>query len=111
MDYAEQILAEELCKDPSRKRSTGKRSRKNNHLLDCECLAAACADSEWLPSLKMLASYLKEKNSPPAQAKAKRRRHKWWELKPEGKMKEKIFTLKAAAELLGCSVRSNIPPD
>jgi len=32
-------------------------------MIDCECIAAACADSEWLPSLKMLAVYLRQQKS------------------------------------------------
>lgn len=60
LDYAEQILAEELCRD-RRGKVYWKKLRKNNHLLDCECLAAACADSEWLPSMKMLAVHLRHK--------------------------------------------------
>jgi hypothetical protein len=46
-----------------------KQKHKNNHLLDCECLAAACADSEWLPSLKMLAKHLKERTAEARQEK------------------------------------------
>jgi len=58
-DYASQILAEELCRDKKGKKYW-KRIRKANHLLDAECLAAACADSSWLPSLKMLAEWMKQ---------------------------------------------------
>ena len=54
-----QILAEELCRDKKGKKYW-KRIRKANHLLDAECLAAACADSSWLPSLKMLAEWMKQ---------------------------------------------------
>jgi len=54
IDYASQILAEELRK--GRKGTTEwKRIRKDNHLLDCEVYAAACADGEWTPSLAFLA--------------------------------------------------------
>ncbi len=60
MDYAQQILAEELAKDRKGKLYWKQKSR-NNHLLDCEVITAACADSEWLPSLKMLAKYLSRK--------------------------------------------------
>lgn len=70
LDYARQILAEELRKD-RRGRAFWKRIRKDNHLLDCEVLAAACADSEWLPSLKMLAQYLRNERERATQAKAK----------------------------------------
>lgn len=72
IDYAEQLLAEELCRD-RRGKVYWKKLRKNNHLLDCECMAAACADSEWLPSLKMLAAYLKERKNPTVQSKNTRR--------------------------------------
>jgi phage terminase large subunit GpA-like protein len=57
-DYASQLLAEELCKD-RRGKKYWKRVRTANHLLDAECGAAACVDGSWLPSLKMLANYLK----------------------------------------------------
>jgi phage terminase large subunit GpA-like protein len=58
IDYAQQILAEELRRD-RRGRVEWKQIRKANHYLDCEVIAAACADSEWLPSIKMLAQSLK----------------------------------------------------
>lgn len=62
IDYAQQLLAEELCRD-RRGKHYWKKIRASNHLLDCECLAAACADSEWLPSLKMLAAYMRQTQS------------------------------------------------
>jgi phage terminase large subunit GpA-like protein len=68
VDYAHQLLAEELARD-RRGRMYWKQKHKNNHLLDCECLAAACADSEWLPSLKMLAKHLKERTAEARQEK------------------------------------------
>lgn len=45
-DYAAQILAEEKQLD---KRGIEKwvQIKTDNHLLDCECLCAACADPEW----------------------------------------------------------------
>jgi phage terminase large subunit GpA-like protein len=72
VDYASQILAEELCRD-RRGKKYWKRVRKANHLLDAECLAAACADSQWLPSLKMLAAWMK-KDEKPADAPGKHSR-------------------------------------
>jgi phage terminase large subunit GpA-like protein len=72
IDYAKQLLAEELCRD-RRGKVYWKKIRKDNHMIDCECIAAACADSEWLPSLKMLAAWLKDKKTPGGQAHAKRR--------------------------------------
>lgn len=72
MDYAQQLLAEELCRD-RRGKSYWRKIRAANHLLDCECLAAACADSEWLPSLKMLAAYLREQKDPSVKTKEGRR--------------------------------------
>lgn len=53
-DYARQLLAEEKRKERTGK-STWVRVRKDNHLLDCEVIAAACADNEWTPSLSFLA--------------------------------------------------------
>ncbi len=57
-DYAKQLLAEELRRDKKNKKEWV-RIRKANHLLDAEVIAAACADGSWIPSLKMLADYLK----------------------------------------------------
>ena len=72
IDYARQLLAEELCRD-RRGKTYWKKIRRDNHLLDCEVIAAACADSEWLPSLKMIAAHLKEKQNPASVSRAKRR--------------------------------------
>lgn len=54
LDYAKQILAEELRKDKHGVKHFVQ-IRKDNHLLDCEVYAAACADNEWAPSLSFLA--------------------------------------------------------
>jgi phage terminase large subunit GpA-like protein len=65
IDYAAQILSEELRK--GRKGTTEwKRVRKDNHLLDAEVYAAACADGEWTPSLAFLAN---NERKEPAQPK------------------------------------------
>jgi phage terminase large subunit GpA-like protein len=63
IDYASQLLAEELRRD-RRGKKYWKRVRTANHLLDAECLAAACADSQWLPSLKMYAAWMKTDDNP-----------------------------------------------
>jgi len=55
IDYARQILAEERQKD-KKGVSTWVAIRRDNHLLDCENLAAACADPEWAPSLQFIAN-------------------------------------------------------
>ncbi len=57
-DYVRQLLSEEQRKD-RRGVVSWKKTFHANHLLDCEILAAVCADSEWIPSLRMLAAYLK----------------------------------------------------
>ena len=54
IDYARQILAEERQKDKKGK-TEWVSVRRDNHLLDCEIYAAACADPEWAPSLQYLA--------------------------------------------------------
>ncbi|RKY05327.1 MAG: hypothetical protein DRP56_09055, partial [Planctomycetota bacterium] len=54
LDYARQILAEELRRD-RRGRQRWVQVRGDNHLLDCEVIAAACADNQWSPSLAMIA--------------------------------------------------------
>ena len=63
IDYASQILAEELKKV---RKGTLKweRRRKDNHLLDCEVYAAACADGEWAPSLAFLAKNERKETAP-----------------------------------------------
>ncbi len=74
IDYAQQLLAEELARD-RRGKVYWKQTRKANHLLDCEVIAAACADSSWLPSLKMIAEHLRQqrggstKNGSPGKSK------------------------------------------
>ncbi len=68
LDYARQILAEEFRRD-RRGKTYWKQIRRDNHLLDCEVIAAACADSEWLPSLRMLATYLRQQKEQMAQRK------------------------------------------
>ncbi len=62
VDYARQLLAEVQAKD-RRGRVYWKPVRRDNHLLDCEVIAAACADSQWLPSLKMIAEHMKRGGS------------------------------------------------
>lgn len=52
VDYADQILAEEKRRDRSGK-IAWTQIRRDNHLLDCEVMAAACADNEWYPSFSM----------------------------------------------------------
>ncbi len=57
-DYVRQLLAEELRVD-RRGRREWVPIRRDNHYLDCEVMAAACADSEWLPNLQMMAVHLR----------------------------------------------------
>lgn len=66
-DYAKQLLAEKLVRDQRGKRYW-KVVRKANHLLDAECLAAAAHD-DWLPSLKMIAAYLRQEREDAAAAR------------------------------------------
>lgn len=54
LDYAKQLLAEELRRNRAGKVEWHQNS-KNNHLLDAEVYSAACADSEWTPALSFLA--------------------------------------------------------
>jgi phage terminase large subunit GpA-like protein len=79
-DYVRQLLAEEKRKDRHGK-ATWVQIRRDNHLLDCEVIAAACADSEWSPSLQFLANRDEaakkaaekaKKQKPPAQQPAVR---------------------------------------
>ena len=62
LDYARQILAEEKQVDRKGKQ-TWVRTRHDNHLLDCEVYAAACADSEWAPSLTFLSARMHDNHS------------------------------------------------
>lgn len=61
-EYVSQLLAERLEQDRKGKRYW-KQVRAKNHFLDCEVGNAALTDNEWLPSLKMLANYLRQKES------------------------------------------------
>ena len=61
LDYVRQLLAEELQRGRNNQTSW-KKIRRDNHLLDCECLAAACADNEWAPSLKLIAHSMPVEN-------------------------------------------------
>ncbi len=65
VDYASHLLSEELVRD-RRGKKYWKRIRKANHLLDAEILAAAAADNQWLPSLKMLAAWIRSTTNPPS---------------------------------------------
>ena len=83
-DYVRQLLAEEKQKD-RRGRVKWVRKGRANHLLDCEVYAAACADSEWSPSLSYLAKRAdrekpadKPKTPPPAKAPDARRALPGW---------------------------------
>ena len=58
LDYVKQLLSEEWRMGKAKKHEW-KQIYYQNHLLDCEVIAAACADAEWLPSLQMLATYLR----------------------------------------------------
>ena len=60
IDYARQILAEEKRRD-RRGKTEWKQIRRDNHLLDCEVMAAACADSEWAPGLTTVARMVKQR--------------------------------------------------
>ena len=55
LDFARQILAEELRRD-RRGRQRWVQVRGDNHLLDCVVIAMACADNQWTPALAMIAS-------------------------------------------------------
>jgi phage terminase large subunit GpA-like protein len=59
IDYVKQLLAEEYRMGKGKKYEW-KQTYYQNHLLDCEVMAAACADAEWLPSLQMMAAYMKQ---------------------------------------------------
>jgi len=53
LDYARQFLAEEKRRD-RRNKIYWKKIRRDNHLLDCEVYAAACADPQWTPSIQYI---------------------------------------------------------
>jgi phage terminase large subunit GpA-like protein len=58
-DYIQQLFSEERRRKPSGK-VEWVQIRKDNHLLDAECYAAACADAEWTPSLQSIAHQQKK---------------------------------------------------
>jgi phage terminase large subunit GpA-like protein len=56
VQYAKQFLAEEKRRDKKSKKVKWQQiGGRDNHLLDCEVYAAACADSSWTPSIRYLA--------------------------------------------------------
>jgi phage terminase large subunit GpA-like protein len=62
MDYAKQFMAEELREDRNGKQEWKLvKQGRANHLLDCEVMAAACADNSWAPSLKMISGIVENK--------------------------------------------------
>jgi phage terminase large subunit GpA-like protein len=65
-DYATEFLAEEVHRD-RHGRTEWRRVRQDNHYLDCEVYAAACADAEWFPSISMVANILRQKKEHDAQ--------------------------------------------
>ncbi|WP_428558567.1 MAG: terminase gpA endonuclease subunit [Solidesulfovibrio sp. DCME] len=76
-DYARQIAAEELV--TVRGKQIWRQTHRDNHLLDCEMLAAACAAPEWTPGLQLLAraaagETIRERPAPVAQPQPQRRR-------------------------------------
>jgi len=72
IDYVKQLLSEEYRMGKGKKYEW-KQTYYQNHLLDCETIAASCADAEWLPSLQMLAAHLKRRQDPETE-KAQHRR-------------------------------------
>jgi len=72
IDYVKQLLSEEWRMTKGKKWEW-KKVYYQNHWLDCEVIAAACADSEWLPNLQMLAQYLKQQKNPATAQKTGRR--------------------------------------
>lgn len=52
-DLARQMTAEELVREASG-RTRWRRKRRDNHFLDCLCMAMACAHQTWTPSLARL---------------------------------------------------------
>lgn len=71
MDYVRQLTAEELHKD-RRGKYYWKQVRRDNHYLDCEVYAAACADVSWQPNLKIMGALHNRKPAltPPPSAPA-----------------------------------------
>ena len=66
LKYAKQFLAEEKRRDKKTKKITWKQiGGRDNHLLDCEVYAAACADSAWTPSIRYLAKAQERKKDAP----------------------------------------------
>jgi len=66
LKYAKQFLAEEKRRDKKTRKITWKQiGGRDNHLLDCEVYAAACADSSWTPSIRYLAKVEEKKKEAP----------------------------------------------
>lgn len=70
IDFAQEFLAEELIRD-RRGHKKWKRIRSANHYLDASVYALACGDSEWMPSLKMLSTRIKQMRAKSGEPRAK----------------------------------------
>lgn len=71
-DYAAQILAEEKQITEKGREEWVNIHQRDNHLLDCECLAAACAEMEFPGGgIRLIAEHLKQQKTQPA-AKGRR---------------------------------------
>ena len=68
--YARQILAEEKRRDPKKGVETWVQVRRDNHLLDAECLCHIVADPEWIGGGVNLLRPRSEKPSAPARAQS-----------------------------------------
>lgn len=91
MDYARQFLAEEKRRD-RRRQVVWTQTRADNHILDAEVYAAACADSEWIPSITMLAKRMEHERqnvaSPPNRSPASSHSNSWIQPRRAGDPRE-----------------------
>lgn len=69
---ADQLSAERMLRKGSR--LVWEQVRRDNHLLDCLVLSAACADASWTPSLPLYAIQLKRQAEAPAPAPKPKKR-------------------------------------
>lgn len=63
-DLARQLTAEELVREASGRRRWRRKSR-DNHWLDCLCMAMACVHPSWTPSLGRVLEYMAAREATP----------------------------------------------
>jgi excisionase family DNA binding protein len=109
VQYAKQFLAEEKRRDKKSKKVKWQQiGGRDNHLLDCEVYAAACAESSWTPSIRYLAKIEETKKTETKSKSATKPEPQATEIDQAGStrgddMVEKTLNVMETAEMISCS--------